>query len=70
MRSELTERELDILKMMCLDNPEIAERLIVSLSTVKTHVHAILRKLGVDSRASALILALKAEIITIDDIVL
>jgi len=36
-----------------LTNPQIAERLVVSLPTVSTHVASIFNKLGVTSRAAA-----------------
>jgi NarL family two-component system response regulator LiaR len=59
--SDLTEREREVLALMVegLTNPEIAERLIVSRSTVKFHVSNILSKLGAASRTEAVSLALK-----------
>lgn len=58
---DLTGREREILAMMVmgLKNPDIAERLVVSRSTVKFHVSNILRKLGVATRTEAVALALK-----------
>jgi DNA-binding NarL/FixJ family response regulator len=51
----LTPRELEILSMMAVGstNPEIAERLVISESTVKSHVKSILRKLGLRNRTEA-----------------
>lgn len=51
----LTERELDVLKWIAegLSNPEIAEKLYLSVGTVKTHVKHIYGKLGVDDRVKA-----------------
>jgi LuxR family maltose regulon positive regulatory protein len=51
----LSERELDVLWLLGqgLSNGEIAQRLIISVGTVKTHVHNIIDKLGVSSRAQA-----------------
>ncbi|MFC7485795.1 response regulator [Knoellia sp. CPCC 206453] len=48
----LTERENEILHLMIegLTNPDMAARLTIEVSTVKTHVRSILRKLGVDNR--------------------
>lgn len=51
----LTERELEILTLAAagLSNSEIAERLVVAVSTVKTHINHIFAKLGADSRTRA-----------------
>jgi LuxR family maltose regulon positive regulatory protein len=51
----LTEREMDVLKLIAegLSNPEIAEKLFLSVGTVKTHVKHIYGKLGVDDRVKA-----------------
>ncbi len=58
---DLTEAELGVLKLMIkgLNNPDIAEQLMVSTSTVKFHVSNILSKLGVTSRTEAVALAVK-----------
>ncbi len=58
---ELTERELEVLALMVegLTNPEIAERLIISRATAKTHVHSILQKLRTNDRTKAAILAIR-----------
>ncbi|MGE7432864.1 MULTISPECIES: response regulator transcription factor [Kitasatospora] len=55
----LTEREGEILRLMSagLTNGEIAERLVVSPETVKTHVASVLGKLGVRDRTQAVIAA-------------
>jgi len=57
----LTSRELDILRLMVAgeNNPEIAEQLFVSRSTVKFHVSNILMKLGASSRTEAVAIALQ-----------
>jgi NarL family two-component system response regulator LiaR len=58
---DLTPREREVLALMVegLNNPEIAERLVVSRSTAKAHVSNILSKLGVSNRAEAIALALQ-----------
>lgn len=62
---DLTERELEVLTLMVegLNNTQIAGRLTVSSSTIKSHVSNILSKLGVASRTEAVTLALRNHII-------
>jgi NarL family two-component system response regulator LiaR len=62
---DLTPREREVLALMVegMSNPEIAERLVVSRSTVKFHVSSILAKLGVSSRTEAVSYALQNKII-------
>ena len=61
VRAGLTPRERDVLKLMVegLTNAEIAERLVVSLSTVKTHVSSIIAKLGASTRTEAAAIAVR-----------
>lgn len=61
----LTGRELEVLSLLVegLSNAEIAERLVVSVATVKFHVRGILSKLGVSSRTEAVALALQQNLI-------
>ena len=51
----LTRREREVLRLLTegLTNPQIAERLVVSVPTVSTHVASIFNKLGVTSRSAA-----------------
>jgi NarL family two-component system response regulator LiaR len=62
---KLTSREQEILKLMVegLNNAEIAERIVVSLSTVKYHISNILMKLGVENRVAAVTMAIQRKLV-------
>jgi len=62
---DLTEREREVLALMVegLNNTQIAGKLMVSPSTIKSHVSNILSKLGVASRTEAVTLALRSHLI-------
>lgn len=57
----LTKKELEVLSLIVdgLSNQEISEKLVVSISTTKAHVHNILQKLYLTDRTKAAIVALK-----------
>ncbi|HVB10037.1 MAG TPA: response regulator transcription factor [Bacillota bacterium] len=57
----LTDRETEVLRLMAagLRNKDIAERLVVSEATVKTHVNNIFAKLGCRDRAEAVLWAVR-----------
>jgi len=61
----LTEREREVLKLMVdgLNNAEIAEQLVLSLSTVKYHISNILGKLEVENRVAAVTIAIQKKLI-------
>lgn len=55
----LTTRERDVLELMAdgLGNADIAARLVISITTVRSHVHSIIEKLGVHSRLQVVVRA-------------
>jgi NarL family two-component system response regulator LiaR len=62
---DLTEREREVLSLLVkgMSNNDIADRLVVSRSTVKFHVSSILSKLNVSSRTEAVALALNHKLV-------
>ncbi len=63
--SDLTGREREVMRLMVdgLNNHEIAEKLVISLGTVKFHISNIFQKLGVDSRVEAVRLAFERKLL-------
>jgi two-component system, NarL family, response regulator LiaR len=59
--ADLTEREMEVLRLVAegMSNHEIAERLVISEKTVKTHISSLLSKLGLEDRTRLAIYAIK-----------
>ena len=65
----LTEREIDVVRLVAkgLSNQEIAERLVISERTVRTHLSNILGKLNLTNRTQLALFALRRGIATLDE---
>jgi NarL family two-component system response regulator LiaR len=65
----LTPREVEVLQLLAqgLENQEIADRLVISEATVRTHVSNILGKLHLASRTQAALYALREGLASLDD---
>jgi two-component system, NarL family, response regulator LiaR len=66
----LTDREREVLRGIAIGrtNKEIAQSLDIALTTVKSHVRAILNKLGVDSRTQAALHAVRSQMVSPDEL--
>lgn len=66
---QLTEREMDVLRLIARgkNNKEIADALVISEKTVKTHVSNLLSKLHLADRTNAAIYALRKRLVPMDD---
>jgi NarL family two-component system response regulator LiaR len=64
-KHDLTDRELEVLRLIAQgkSNKEIAEELVLSEKTVKTHVSNILQKLHLSDRTQAAVYALKQHLV-------
>ena len=62
----LTPRELEVLQLLAQgkSNPQIAQELVISRLTAKTHVERIIRKLGVSDRTQAALSAIELGLVT------
>ena len=67
---ELTDRETEILKLLARGkaNKQIGSTLFLEEKTIKAHVSSILRKLNVQSRTQAALQAVRAGLVTIDEL--
>ena len=65
----LTRREVEVLRLVAqgLENPEIANQLVISKATVRTHVSNIMSKLHLASRTQAALYALREGLASLDD---
>jgi NarL family two-component system response regulator LiaR len=68
-QEQLSEREVEVLKLVARghSNQMIAEQLIISPKTAKTHVSNILSKLGLASRTQAAVYALKVGFVSAEE---
>ena len=68
--ARLTPRELEVLKLLAcgLTNEEIARRLVISEHTVKNHISSIYRKLSTDDRIRVALMAIRAGLVSPDQL--
>jgi two-component system, NarL family, response regulator LiaR len=66
---DLTEREIEVLRLIAqgLTNQEIADNLVISVPTVRTHINHLLSKLNLTNRSQAILYALRHNIASLDE---
>lgn len=64
----LSPREMDVLREMArgLSNSEIAKKLFISPHTVKNHITAIYRKMGMDDRTRVVLTAIRTGLVSLE----
>lgn len=64
--AELTEREREVMTLVAtgLSNDEIADQLVITPATAKTHVSRVMAKLGVHDRAQLVVLAYETGLVS------
>lgn len=67
--NNFTNKEIEIIKLLCLGTEEIGKRLFVAPATIQTHIQHIRQKVGATSRASIIVELLRAGVVDIDEIV-
>lgn len=67
---KISKRERDVLCLLCLSDKQIAERLNISIFTVKAHIVNLLNKFATNNRSQVIICALKQNVIDLQDIVI
>ena len=67
---DLTRRELQVLRCIAqgMSNDEIGRELVISMSTVRSHVHSVLRKLNLSSRTQAALYAVEIGLVASPDL--
>lgn len=65
----LSGRELEILKLIYFEKEDIASKLCLSKATVNTYLENIRKKLGVNNRHNAVLIALKQGLLKVEDFI-
>ena len=68
MKQVLSQRETDVLHLIALSHAEISIMLGLSKNTVKSYIRNISNKLGANNRTEILLIALKKNLVSLDDL--
>ena len=66
---ELSDREIEVLRLLTLGktDKEIAEQLVLTEVTIRTHISRILTKLGLKNRVQAALYGIRTGLVSLDD---